>query len=105
MAVNVRWREVGIYADNFPDSPHIFLSVDFFRTPPEGFEIKWTDGVGPGGLCAIVRGGKPCHEACMAGVLVKLTDPQRVWRLTGNAHSRTDGGTTHLIGYEAVWPD
>jgi hypothetical protein len=100
-----------------PDSPRILLSVDFFRAPPEGFVIEWTDGwladtvtdmngsVISGGYCQMVREHKPCHERCMKGVIVKLTEPRRIWVLTGCADTKTHGVVNQLLGYEAVWPD
>ena len=85
----------------FADSPRILLSVDFFRTPPANVMIEWD-----GAQCNIPQNHhQPCHEACMEGVLVKLADPRRVWRLTGGAEIRQTGVVKHLLGYEAIWPD
>ncbi len=87
------------------DSPRVYFECDFFRAPQEGFTIEWTNGVIDGGFCNVVRNHKPCHESCMKGIVVKLSDPHHVWILTGESLTRSDGGAIHLLGYEAVWPD
>jgi hypothetical protein len=89
----------------YADCPKVYFAPDFLRDPPSGFHVEWTDGVTDGGTCQMVRSGKICHESCMKGVLVKLSDPQRVWRLTGNADTYQEGPCVRLRGYEAVWPD
>ena len=91
--------------ERLQDCPQIFISVEFFRTPPDNVVIEWTDGNVSGGLCGVVRDGNPCHEHCMKGVIVKLLEPHRIWKLTGEATRRTVGDATELLGYEAVWPD
>jgi hypothetical protein len=97
--------------------PTVWFSVDFFRNPPPGFTIEWHDGwltdttvdaddtVIRGGYCGMVHDHKPCHERCMAGVIVKLDDPPHIWVLTGGAQVSTFGSVTKLMGYEGKWPD
>jgi hypothetical protein len=100
------------------DRARIFISIEFFRHPPDNVTIEWHDGwtadtatdtdgtVIRGGYCCMVRDHKPCHETCMKGVIVKLNEePRRIWVLTGNADTRSTGAHTYLLGYEAVWPD
>lgn len=93
--------------EHFADCPRIFVHIDMFRRVPPGVTIEWTSGWTDGGYCSVVAARKPCHEACMKGVVIKLAQPPRVWRLTGRAQTErlSDGTTINLLGYEATWPD
>jgi hypothetical protein len=78
------------------DCPTVFFHIDFIRYPCFGWTIDFS-----GAKCGFVSEKRaPCHETCMAGVLLKHPDPYRVWRLTG----RRDPDTDELV-YEGKWPD
>ena len=82
------------------DSPHVYFHTEFLCDPMPFWTVDYTDAT-----CHACRyQGNPEEHAHhytpqgMAGVLVKLKEPQRVWRLTGEYDPRGHG-------YEARWPD
>jgi hypothetical protein len=98
----VQWRDVA-EVEQFMDCPHLYFPPSLFRESHAYFEIDYSTAVTEN--CMVVKDGNPCHESCMEGVLVKLLEPQRIWRLTGNAVTEQCGGLIKLRGYEGKWPD
>ena len=76
------------------DMPRVYFTAEFLCRPTNDWIIDWTGAVC--GRCRAAQGW--CHDGCLVGVLVKCTDPQRVWRLTGNYDMPGHG-------YEGMWPD
>jgi hypothetical protein len=78
-------------SDLFIDRPTVYFSVNFLTNPYTGWRI-----------CRLGPSPKvvdPVNDPLVGeGILVKLGDPSRVWRLTG----RRAAGTGY---YEGRWPD